>query len=95
MTDIFAEKICKALKEIKNELQETRKCLEPLSEAFAKLSKGGDVVLPAESGLTGNEMREFYGLKRIEEGLCDKVLISVSLYDKLMQCIDAKNQRQS
>lgn len=89
------KEILSELQEIRKELQATRECLEPLKKVCNKLNSDfgvGNFTIPVDSGLTGNEIRELYGLKRVEEALCDKVLISTSLYNNLIHCVKNQNQ---
>lgn len=85
------QKVFSELKGIKEELQAIKECLEPLKtvcKSFNSEFGAGNFTIPVDSGLTGNEIRELYGLKRVEEALCDKVLISTSLYNSLIQYVE-------
>lgn len=89
------EEVLLVLTEIRKELHATRECLEPLKEICKKLGTNSNIVIPVENGLTQNQMRELYGLKRIEEALADKVLISTNLYDMLLQNVYQKDSDPS
>lgn len=90
----------KAMREATKELSANRKSVESLKEIFSKLGTGYCSAVPVDSGLTGNQVRQLYNLKKIEEQMTDKVIISSRLYNMLIQAdlsperlIDEENER--
>lgn len=75
----------KAMREATKELSANRKSVESLKEIFSKLGTGYYSAVPVDSGLTGNQIRQLYNLKKIEEKWADKVIISSRLYNMLIQ----------
>jgi len=77
--------VTRAMREATKELSANRKSVEPLKEIFSKLGTGYCSAVPVDSGLTGNQVRQLYNLKKIEEQMADKVIISSRLYNMLIQ----------
>lgn len=75
----------KAMRGVTKELSANRKSVESLKEIFSKLGTGYCSAVPVDSGLTGNQVRQLYNLKKIEEQMADKVIISSRLYNMLIQ----------
>lgn len=79
------QEAAKAMREATKELSANRKSVESLKEIFSKLGIGYCSAVPVDSGLTGNQVRQLYNLKKIEEQMADKVIISSRLYNMLIQ----------
>lgn len=77
--------VTRAMREATKELSANRKSVESLKEIFSKLGTGYCSAVPVDSGLTGNQVRQLYNLKKIEEQMADKVIISSRLYNMLIQ----------
>lgn len=92
--------VTRAMREATKELNANRKSVESLKEIFSKLGTGYYSAVPIDSGLTGNQVRQLYNLKKIEEQMADKVIISSRLYNMLIQAdlhperlMDEENER--
>lgn len=92
--------VTRAMREATKELSANRKSVESLKEIFSKLGTGYCSAVPVDSGLTGNQVRQLYNLKKIEEQMADKVIISSRLYNMLIQAdlsserlMDEENER--
>lgn len=79
------QEAAKAMREATKELSANRKSVESLKEIFSELGTGYCSAVPVDSGLTGNQVRQLYNLKKIEEQMADKVIISSRLYNMLIQ----------
>lgn len=77
--------LTKALQETTKELKAQRESIESLKKVFSELGTGYYSAVPVDSGLTGNQIRQLYNLKKIEEKWADKVIISSRLYNMLIQ----------
>lgn len=77
--------LTKALQETTKELKAQRESIESLKKVFSELGTGYYSAVPVDSGLTGNQVRQLYNLKKIEEQMADKVIISSRLYNMLIQ----------
>ena len=77
--------VTRAMREATKELSANRKSVESLKEIFSNLGTGYCSAVPVDSGLTGNQVRQLYNLKKIEEQMADKVIISSRLYNMLIQ----------
>lgn len=92
--------LTKALQETTKELKAQRESIESLKKVFSELGTGYYSAVPVDSGLTGNQIRQLYNLKKIEEKWADKVIISSRLYNMLIQAdlsperlMDEENER--
>ena len=92
--------LTKALQETIKELKAQRESIESLKKVFSELGTGYYSAVPIDSGLTGNQIRQLYNLKKIEEKWADKVIISSRLYNMLIQAdlhperlMDEENER--
>lgn len=92
--------LTKALQETTKELKAQRESIESLKKVFSELGTGYYSAVPIDSGLTGNQIRQLYNLKKIEEKWADKVIISSRLYNMLIQAdlsperlMDEENER--
>lgn len=92
--------LTKALQETTKELKAQRESIESLKKVFSELGTGYYSAVPVDSGLTGNQIRQLYNLKKIEEQMADKVIISSRLYNMLIQAdlsperlMDEENER--
>lgn len=92
--------LTKALQETTKELKAQRESIESLKKVFSELGTGYYSAVPVDSGLTGNQIRQLYNLKKIEEKWADKVIISSRLYNMLIQAdlhperlMDKENER--
>ena len=92
--------VTRAMRKATKELSANRKSVESLKEIFSKLGTGYCSAVPVDSGLTGNQVRQLYNLKKIEEQMADKVIISSRLYNMLIQAdlsperlMDEENER--
>lgn len=77
--------LTKALQETTKELKAQRESIESLKKVFSELGTGYYSAVPVDSGLTGNQIRQLYNLKKIEEKWADKVIISSRLYNMLIR----------
>lgn len=75
----------KAMREATKELSANKDSVESFKKIFSELETGYCTAVPVDSGLTANQVRELYNLKKIQEKLADKVLISTRLYNMLIQ----------
>lgn len=92
--------LTKALQETTKELKAQRESIESLKKVFSELGTGYYSAVPVDSGLTGNQIRQLYNLKKIEEKWADKVIISSRLYNMLIRAdlhperlMDEENER--
>ena len=92
--------LTKALQETTKDLKAQRESIESLKKVFSELGTGYYSAVPIDSGLTGNQIRQLYNLKKIEEKWADKVIISSRLYNMLIQAdlhperlMDEENER--
>lgn len=92
--------VTRAMREATKELSANRKSVEFLKEIFSNLGTGYYSAVPIDSGLTGNQIRQLYNLKKIEEKWADKVIISSRLYNMLIRAdlsterlMDEENER--